>query len=283
MDQERVQPPRRRRLRVRAGPGRRLGQLPGEGELVGRHAGQHRQGAEPRRAHPGGRRRPVALLPGPGPGRYRPAARPAGRRARPLAPRRPQAAAHDPRRRPALGPAARPAGGAAGPALRHRGRPRPGRRRPRRRLPGRPAPGRPGKGGPGRRAGSRRAGPRGQDVRERPRAPLHHALLDAGIASPGWRLPKRVVFPVGQLESAVRPETGEPGRLLDARLLLLLLVVALGSRNLLADAVDNPALQTWSTIFVSIAIQALPFLVLGVLVSGALAALVPPGWLARAL
>ena len=40
---------------------------------------------------------------------------------------------------------------------------------------------------------------------------------------------------------------------------------------------------TWSTIFVSITIQALPFLVLGVLLSGALAALVRPGWLARAL
>jgi uncharacterized membrane protein YraQ (UPF0718 family) len=96
-----------------------------------------------------------------------------------------------------------------------------------------------------------------------------------------------VEVPTSQVESPVRPETGAPagrlGRLLDARLLLLLVVVALGSRDLLAGVVDNPALQTWSTIFVSIAIQALPFLVLGVLLSGALAALVPPGWLARAL
>jgi uncharacterized membrane protein YraQ (UPF0718 family) len=93
--------------------------------------------------------------------------------------------------------------------------------------------------------------------------------------------------PVAQVDSPVRPATGEPagrpGGLLDARLLLLLVVLALGSRSLLADAVDSPALQTWSTIFVSIAIQALPFLVLGVLVSGALSALLPPGWLARAL
>jgi uncharacterized membrane protein YraQ (UPF0718 family) len=96
-----------------------------------------------------------------------------------------------------------------------------------------------------------------------------------------------VEVPTSQVESPVRPETGAPmgrlRRLLDARVLLLLVVVALGSRDLLAGAVDNPALQTWSTIFVSIAIQALPFLVLGVLLSGALAALVPPGWLARAL
>jgi uncharacterized protein len=71
--------------------------------------------------------------------------------------------------------------------------------------------------------------------------------------------------------------------LLDARLLLLLALVAVGSRGLLADLLDGPALRTWSTIFVSITVQALPFLVLGVLVSGALAALVRPGWLARAL
>jgi uncharacterized protein len=70
---------------------------------------------------------------------------------------------------------------------------------------------------------------------------------------------------------------------LDGRLLLLLIVVAFGSRGLLAGALSGAALRTWSTIFVSITIQALPFLVLGVLVSGAITALVPPSWLAKAL
>jgi uncharacterized protein len=70
---------------------------------------------------------------------------------------------------------------------------------------------------------------------------------------------------------------------LDGRLLLLLIVLALGGRDLVAGALSGPALRTWSTIFVSITIQALPFLVLGVLLSGAIAALVPPGWIARAL
>jgi uncharacterized membrane protein YraQ (UPF0718 family) len=69
----------------------------------------------------------------------------------------------------------------------------------------------------------------------------------------------------------------------DGRLLLLLLVIAIGARGLVSGALSGPALRTWSTIFVSISIQALPFLVLGVLVSGAIAALVPPGLLARAL
>jgi uncharacterized protein len=95
-------------------------------------------------------------------------------------------------------------------------------------------------------------------------------------------------FSISQLETPPRPEPeagarARAGRLLDARLLLLLVLVAVGSRSLLADLLDGPALRTWSTIFVSIIVQALPFLVLGVLVSGAIAALVRPGWLASVL
>jgi uncharacterized protein len=64
---------------------------------------------------------------------------------------------------------------------------------------------------------------------------------------------------------------------------VLLVAVGLGSRGLVAQFLDGSAVQFWSTVLVSIVIQALPFLVLGVLISGAIAALVPPGWLARAL
>jgi uncharacterized protein len=60
-------------------------------------------------------------------------------------------------------------------------------------------------------------------------------------------------------------------------------VVGLGSRGLVAQFFADSTVQFWSTLMVSIVIQALPFLVLGVLISGAIAALVPPGWLARAL
>jgi uncharacterized membrane protein YraQ (UPF0718 family) len=66
-------------------------------------------------------------------------------------------------------------------------------------------------------------------------------------------------------------------------LLALLLVLAVVLRPQLSGLFDDPALQTWSTIFVSITIQALPFLVLGVVLSGAIAALVPPSWIAKAL
>ena len=63
----------------------------------------------------------------------------------------------------------------------------------------------------------------------------------------------------------------------------LAFVLAFYLRGPLAGLLDGPALGTWTTIFVSISVQALPFLVLGVVLSGAITALVPPGWLARTL
>ncbi|MEL7209706.1 MAG: permease [Actinomycetota bacterium] len=49
----------------------------------------------------------------------------------------------------------------------------------------------------------------------------------------------------------------------------------------LAPFFDRPGLQTWSTVFVSITVQALPFLTLGVVVSGLLAAYLPRDLAAR--
>jgi uncharacterized protein len=72
-------------------------------------------------------------------------------------------------------------------------------------------------------------------------------------------------------------------RLLDERLVVLLLLVALCSRGMLGVALDHAMLRTWATVFVAIVAQALPFLVLGVLVSGAITALLPPARLARLL
>jgi uncharacterized membrane protein YraQ (UPF0718 family) len=65
--------------------------------------------------------------------------------------------------------------------------------------------------------------------------------------------------------------------------LALTFLLALYLRGPLARLLDGPALGTWTTIFVSISVQALPFLVLGVVLSGAITALVPPGWLAKTL
>ena len=89
---------------------------------------------------------------------------------------------------------------------------------------------------------------------------------------------------VDQQVSAAPSAEASSGRSLPTlEILALVLVAAVILRPRMAGVFDQPMLQTWSTIFVSITVQALPFLVLGVTVSGAIAALLPPGWLAEHL
>jgi uncharacterized protein len=64
---------------------------------------------------------------------------------------------------------------------------------------------------------------------------------------------------------------------------VLLVIIALSTRGLLRGSLDPVALRAWTTVFVAIVVQALPFLALGVLVSGAITALVSPAVLQRAL
>lgn len=66
-------------------------------------------------------------------------------------------------------------------------------------------------------------------------------------------------------------------------LFVLVLLGAVVLRPWAAGVLDSDVLRTWSTIFVSITVQATPFLVLGVTVSGAIAALVKPALIARLL
>jgi uncharacterized protein len=66
-------------------------------------------------------------------------------------------------------------------------------------------------------------------------------------------------------------------------------VLALGAvavvllRPFMIDAFDVPVLQSWATVFVSISLQAMPFLVGGTLLSGAIAAFLPQDALSRIL
>jgi uncharacterized protein len=66
-------------------------------------------------------------------------------------------------------------------------------------------------------------------------------------------------------------------------LVALVVVAAAAARPLLERLLDHPAVAHWATIFVAIAVQAMPFLVLGVTVSGAIAAFVPQEVLPRLL
>jgi len=59
--------------------------------------------------------------------------------------------------------------------------------------------------------------------------------------------------------------------------------VVLAGQGLLRPWLDGPRLATWTTVFVSVCLQALPFLVLGTTLSGAIAALVPAGAIDRLL
>ncbi len=62
-----------------------------------------------------------------------------------------------------------------------------------------------------------------------------------------------------------------------------LVVVAALTQPWLRQALDVPAVANWSTIFVAVVVQATPFLVLGVAVSGAVTAFVPDGAITRVL
>ncbi|MGP3949445.1 permease [Streptomyces sp. 7N604] len=63
--------------------------------------------------------------------------------------------------------------------------------------------------------------------------------------------------------------------------MLLLVVVAL--QGPIRRGLSAPVMQSWMTVFVAVVVQALPFLVLGVLLSAIIAVFVPPSFFARAL
>jgi uncharacterized membrane protein YraQ (UPF0718 family) len=89
------------------------------------------------------------------------------------------------------------------------------------------------------------------------------------------------------VSAALDPERAEavPRALRPSALLLLnlgLLAFLIGQRWLI-DWADQPALSAFTTIFLSIVLQATPFLVLGVLLSAAISAFVSPSLVRRAL
>jgi uncharacterized membrane protein YraQ (UPF0718 family) len=85
-------------------------------------------------------------------------------------------------------------------------------------------------------------------------------------------------------EGRERQEGRDEGRHLNSALLLtLLLVTAVMFQGPIRGALSAPVMQSWMTVFVAVMVQALPFLVLGVLLSAAIAVFVPPSFFARAL
>ncbi|MFC3381769.1 permease [Couchioplanes azureus] len=76
----------------------------------------------------------------------------------------------------------------------------------------------------------------------------------------------------------------EPGRRFGSvEVLAVLLVLLVVFRGPLAALVSDARLQTWTTVFVSVLVQAVPFLVFGVALSAVIAVFVPRSFWARAL
>lgn len=64
---------------------------------------------------------------------------------------------------------------------------------------------------------------------------------------------------------------------------LLVLLAAVPAQRLLADPLANEAFQTWATVFLAIVVQSVPFLVLGVLLSGLISVLLSEKVVSRVL
>jgi uncharacterized membrane protein YraQ (UPF0718 family) len=72
-------------------------------------------------------------------------------------------------------------------------------------------------------------------------------------------------------------------RIGSVEVLAVLLILLVIFRNPLADLISGARLQTWTTVFVSVMVQAAPFLVFGVVLSAVIAVFVPRSFWAKAL
>ncbi len=91
--------------------------------------------------------------------------------------------------------------------------------------------------------------------------------------------------PVGPVAPAPQPGTRRrtPLSKVAIAVWLYLAIVVVYRSNFREVLFAVPSLQYWSTVFLAIVLQALPFLVLGVLLSAGIAVLVPTEWITRAL
>jgi uncharacterized membrane protein YraQ (UPF0718 family) len=73
------------------------------------------------------------------------------------------------------------------------------------------------------------------------------------------------------------------GRIGSVEVLAVVLVAVVVFRGPITRAISAPAMQTWTTVFVSVMTQATPFLVFGVVLSAIIAVFVPASFFAKAL
>ncbi|KND34020.1 permease [Streptomyces acidiscabies] len=87
----------------------------------------------------------------------------------------------------------------------------------------------------------------------------------------------------GSPEEVARKREERPPRLNSQLVLVLGMLLMVLFQSPIRRALGSPVMQSWTTVFVAVVVQALPFLVLGVLLSAAIAVYIPPSFFARAL
>lgn len=88
----------------------------------------------------------------------------------------------------------------------------------------------------------------------------------------------------GQTRADDRDAADPRGWRLESTLVLSVLLLLVGMlQGSIRRALSEPVMQAWMTVFVAVFVQALPFLVLGVLLSATISVFVPPSFFARAL
>nr|WP_307796994.1 permease [Actinomadura barringtoniae] len=73
------------------------------------------------------------------------------------------------------------------------------------------------------------------------------------------------------------------GRVDSLLVLIMLLILLMAMQGPIRRGLSAPVMQSWMTVFIAVVVQAMPFLVLGVALSAAIATFVPPTFFARAL
>ncbi len=100
---------------------------------------------------------------------------------------------------------------------------------------------------------------------------------------PSRAAPVRAGWQHGAVSMSTAEQAPPRHRITSLEVLCLVLLAALLAQGPLTALLDAPALRTGATVFVAICVQAMPFLVFGVLVSGAIAAFVPASAFHRVL
>src|ERR1051325_10786627 len=94
---------------------------------------------------------------------------------------------------------------------------------------------------------------------------------------------RQVTTVVGETEAQTPSPPKRRPLITSLEVLCVLLVLALIGQSWFSRILDVPRIRTGATVFVAVCTQALPFLVVGVLISGAIAAFVSANALRRVL